>query len=415
MKLFLTFATALMCTLVFGQTEINVTCYNVLNFPTGSMLNRQDTLKKILNYTQPDLLLLQELKSEEGLTSIAEQSCADLDGNYVSSTWISQQSNQNSDWQLQQAIVYNTDVFGLDEERLKTTDVRDINIYKLFLRDIELQNGADTTFIYVFVTHLKSSSGSDNEAARLQMAEVFVNALTEIDPNSYCIFGGDFNVYSSSEPAYQLLLNAENSIVFEDPIDAPGNWTSSSYPFKEILTQSTRTSQIFGDGAGGGLDDRFDFILASENLMDQSEALHYQSDSYLALANNGTCYNQNITDCEEDNEVPMEIIQALYYMSDHLPVLMKLETEIELSTNNELTFDPNLNVFSERQEFILFDESAQQSVFMVDLFDVTGKRVKSVQMSSGAHIVLNDFTTGIYIAQVRKGSELVKVAKFIRN
>jgi hypothetical protein len=127
MKLFLTFATALMCTLVFGQTEINITCYNVLNFPTGSMLNRQDTLKKILNYTQPDLLLLQELKSEEGLTSIAEQSCADLDGNYVSSTWISQQSNQNSDWQLQQAIVYNNDVFGLDEERLKTTDVRDMN------------------------------------------------------------------------------------------------------------------------------------------------------------------------------------------------------------------------------------------------------------------------------------------------
>ncbi|MFT4683245.1 MAG: endonuclease/exonuclease/phosphatase family metal-dependent hydrolase [Flavobacteriales bacterium] len=415
MKLFLTFATALMCTLVFGQTEINITCYNVLNFPTGSMLNRQDTLKKILNYTQPDLLLLQELKSEEGLTSIAEQSCADLDGNYVSSTWISQQSNQNSDWQLQQAIVYNNDVFGLDEERLKTTDVRDINIYKLFLRDIELQNGADTTFIYVFVTHLKSSSGSDNEAARLQMAEVFVNALTEIDPNSYCIFGGDFNVYSSSEPAYQLLLNAENSIVFEDPIDAPGNWTSSTYPFKEILTQSTRTSQIFGDGAGGGLDDRFDFILASENLMDQNEPLHYQSDSYLALANNGTCYNQNITDCEEDNEVPMEIIQALYYMSDHLPVLMKLETQIELAINNEITFDPNLNVFSDGKSLFLFDESAQQSIFMVDLFDVTGKRVKSVQMSSGAHIVLNDFTAGIYVAQVRKGNELVKVAKFIRN
>jgi endonuclease/exonuclease/phosphatase family metal-dependent hydrolase len=412
MKLFLTFATALMCTLVFGQTEINITCYN---FPTGSMLNRQETLKKILNYTQPDLLLLQELKSEEGLTSIAEQSCADLDGNYVSSTWISQQSNQNSDWQLQQAIVYNNDVFGLDEERLKTTDVRDINIYKLFLRDIELQNGADTTFIYVFVTHLKSSSGSDNEAARLQMAEVFVNALTEIDPNSYCIFGGDFNVYSSSEPAYQLLLNAENSIVFEDPIDAPGNWTSSTYPFKEILTQSTRTSQIFGDGAGGGLDDRFDFILASENLMDQNEPLHYQSDSYLALANNGTCYNQNITDCEEDNEVPMEIIQALYYMSDHLPVLMKLETQIELAINNEITFDPNLNVFSDGKSLFLFDESAQQSIFMVDLFDVTGKRVKSVQMSSGAHIVLNDFTAGIYVAQVRKGNELVKVAKFIRN
>ncbi len=415
MKWTLTFVATLIVAFACAQTEINVTSYNVLNFPTGSMQNRQDTLKKILNYTQPDLLLLQELKSEEGLNSIAQESCADLDGNYVSSTWISQQSNQNSDWNLQQAIVYNTDVFGLDEERLKTTDVRDINIFKLFLRDVALANGADTTFIYVFVSHLKSSSGAENEAARLQMAEVFVNALTEIDPNSYCIFGGDFNLYSSSEPAYQLLLNSDNAIVFEDPIDAPGNWTSSSYPFKEILTQSTRTSQIYGDGAGGGLDDRFDFILASENLMNPSETLHYQANSYEAIGNNGTCYNQNITDCDEDNDVPMEILNALYYMSDHLPIVMTLETEIVLAVDEVSAFDAKLNLFSDGKSLFLFDENNQQAFYTVTIFDVTGKLVKSVQMTSGNHVELDDLTTGVYVAQARKDKQLVQVKKFYRN
>lgn len=415
MKWTLTFVASLICAFVFAQTEINITSYNVLNFPTGSMLNRQDTLKKILNYTQPDLLLLQELKSEAGLNSIAQESCSDLDGNYVSSTWINQQSNQNSDWNLQQAIVYNNDVFGLDEERLKTTDVRDINIFKLFLRDVALTNGADTTFIYVFVSHLKSSSGADNEAARLQMVEVFVNALTEIDPNSYCIFGGDFNLYSSEEPAYQLLLNGENAIVFEDPIDAPGNWSSSAYPFKQILTQSTRTSQIYGDGAGGGLDDRFDFIMASSNLMDESAPIHYKPYSYEAIGNNGMCYNQNITDCDEDNDASVEILNALYYMSDHLPVVMKLETEIVLAVDEVSAFDSNLTLFSDGKSLFLFDENDHQAFYTVTILDVTGKLVKSVQMTSGNHVVLDDLTTGIYVAQARKDKELVQVKKFYRN
>lgn len=405
--------TLLFCAVISSstaQTEINVLCYNVLNFPQGEMQNREDTLRKIFNYTQPDLILLQELKSETGLNSIVEVSCADLDGEYVSSTWVSQQSNQNSDWLLQQAIVYNNEVFGLAEERLKTTPVRDINIYKLFLRDEALAQGADTTFMYVFNTHLKSSSGSDNEQLRLEMAEVFVNALTEIDPASLCIFGGDFNLYGSDEPAYELLLSGTNSIVFQDPIDAPGSWTSSSYPFKEILTQSTRTSSIFGDGAGGGLDDRFDFILASENVMDPSSVLHYQEDSYLSLGNNGTCYNQNILDCEEDNSVPYDILRAMYYMSDHLPIVMKLETSVVLNTSNALSFNPEIRMYSDGYQLYLRAENSVAN-YTVELIDVSGKLVHTALISDNESLDLGQFPNGIYIARALLNGQLEQVGK----
>ena len=410
MKQLLTFLFCAVISSSIAQTEINVLCYNVLNFPQGEMQNREDTLRKIFNYTQPDLILLQELKSETGLNSIVEVSCADLDGEYVSSTWVSQQSNQNSDWLLQQAIVYNNEVFGLAEERLKTTPVRDINIYKLFLRDEGLSQGADTTFMYVFNTHLKSSSGSDNEQLRLEMAEVFVNALTEIDPASLCIFGGDFNLYGSDEPAYELLLSGTNSIVFQDPIDAPGSWTSSSYPFKEILTQSTRTSSIFGDGAGGGLDDRFDFILASENVMDPSSVLHYQEDSYLSLGNNGTCYNQNILDCEEDNPVPYDILRAMYYMSDHLPIIMKLETSVVLNTSNEPSFNPAIRMYSDGYQLYLRAENSVVK-YTVELIDISGKLVHTALISDNESLDLGQFPNGIYIARALWNGQLEQVGK----
>ena len=45
-------------------------CYNLLNFPQGGILNRQDTLKKIIDFEQPDLLLIQELKTSTGLDAI---------------------------------------------------------------------------------------------------------------------------------------------------------------------------------------------------------------------------------------------------------------------------------------------------------------------------------------------------------
>lgn len=124
--------------------------------------------------------MVQELRTATGLNLIRDNAFASLPDNYATSTFVTNQSVPGPDFALQQAIVYNTRIFGLAEERLRTTGVRDINIFKLFLRDEALIDGADTTFVYAFVTHLKASTGADNEEDRLESIEVFNDALNDL-------------------------------------------------------------------------------------------------------------------------------------------------------------------------------------------------------------------------------------------
>lgn len=396
----------------YSQQEIRVMNYNVLNFPMGNIANRQDSLKTIIDYLQPDLVLLQELRSEEGLNLILDESFNTNSNNYSSSEYVPLQSNPNSSFPLQQAIIYNTEVFGFKDEGIILTSYRDINSLVLYLNSEQLLNG-DTTFIYVYTTHLKSSEGEANEAIRNEMAGALVDHLEELPENSYVIFGGDFNVYSSTESAYQTLLNSENHIPLFDPIDSPGNWHSSSYPDKSILTQSTRSSQIFGDGAGGGVDDRFDFILLSEAFFQGSE-LSYSEDSYKAFGNNGICYNSSILNCIPGNEIPSEMITTLYYMSDHLPVILDMDLNITLSQINQekekffrLSTANPINGVTE----ISFNSKLRVEYYLIN---AQGKIIQSgINNGQSLKLSLQDLPSGLYLLNLRSGefNELVKLIR----
>ena len=77
------------------------------------------------------------------------------------------------------------------------------------------------------------------------------------------------------------LLDPTNRIRLRDPINTPGDWNSSSFQPKSVLTQSTRASSIFGDGAGGGLDDRFDFVLLSSDMFQPWNTIVYEEEFLL--------------------------------------------------------------------------------------------------------------------------------------
>ena len=391
---------------VICQENFTVMCYNVLNFPNGEPLNRKDTLKTIVDFVKPDLILLQELKSEAGLTSVAEESCSDLEGNYTSAVWVPQQSNPNSSWPLQQNLVYNSDKFTLHQQNEILTDYRDFNEFILYYNSEELINEQDTAFLYVYVTHLKSSQGEDNEQLRLEMVENFTNHLTTVPENAQVLLGGDFNVYRSTEPSYELLLSDDNAIVLEDPIDSPGDWHSSSYSDKSVLTQSTRSSQIFNDGAGGGVDDRFDFMLVSSNMLDNSGGYQYVPNSYYALGNNGDCYNERITYCAETNfNVPQSVMLALYYMSDHLPVIMQMELDQTSSIREtKKEFFLRSNVVSDQLQFSSLINGE------VTVYDASGKLVLLKTINSN-ELNISVLQSGIYLIKIEGLSPL----KFVKE
>jgi hypothetical protein len=236
------------------------------------------------------------------------------------------------------------------------------------------------------------------------MVEYFTAHLATLPLDAQVILGGDFNLYNSDEPAYQLLLSEDNAIQLEDPIDMPGDWHSGSYPDKSILTQSTRTSSIFGDGAGGGLDDRFDFMLCSENMLDGSVGYQYVNNSYYSLGNNGTCYNENITDCMPNFSVPSSVMNALYYMSDHLPVIMQLQLDQTSSIselNKKILLRSNMVT-----ETIRFNQSLNETV---EIYSVTGKKLLQRQLN-GKSINVNGLSSGAYILVIGEETSL----KFVK-
>lgn len=120
-----------------------------------------------------------------------------------------------------------------------------------------------------------------------------------------------------------------------DPINRPGNWHNSQR-YSALHTQSTRTDNddFDGFGAGSGLDDRFDFILLSKNF-ETAPALIYIPDSYKAYGNNGNCYDKSVNDDSCSGNFPKALRDDLYLMSDHLPVVLQLETNATLSLADE--------------------------------------------------------------------------------
>jgi exonuclease III len=323
---------AMLCSSLGLISQVRLMSYNMLNFPTGNLPGRVDTLQKIVDYYRPHLLMIQELKTAEGLADVADMMNTLSYGDFEHSTFVPQQSDAGSPYPLQQALVYDQSIFTLKSQSEIITDVRDFNEFELYLNDANLEEGADTTFLYIYVTHLKSSTGTANQAARLAMVEdwlAFMNANRNADDN--VILCGDFNLYTRNEDAFQALISDENVIPMQDVFYDYGDWPGTNFAHKEILTQSTRANQIENDGAGGGVDDRFDFILFSPSLINPADEIHYVGDSYYSLGNTGACYNQSITSCSANNDVPFDVLQAIYFMSDHIPQVCEIEINVTIA------------------------------------------------------------------------------------
>jgi len=399
----------------FAQNDVKIMSYNVLIYPQGDMVNRIDTLSKILDYYEPDLLLLQELKSEQGLVDIAQELNV-LFGNYQAGTYVPQVSNPDNNWRLQQNLVFNKTVFELVSEQVIETPYRDVNYFQL--RFLEEDGTPSTELLHTYVTHLKSSQGSANEQLRLSMVEVLMEHIALLPAESNIIVAGDFNVYDGEEPAYELLLNTNGMNTLNDPIDMP-NWDDTNFPNPEIFTQSTRLSSL-SDGAGGGMDDRFDFVLLSDQLMNPNAKFAYQAESYQALGNNGSCYNQDLIDCNTVDNVPYELLSSLYYMSDHLPVVLSLN----INEINDTVSSINAPSLPKNQQISVSPNPANTQIDLirnganpidVRIFNLYGKlMLEQTLLEQTTSIDLAHISQGLYIIQtIDKDLGLIGMTKLL--
>ncbi|WP_203296321.1 T9SS type A sorting domain-containing protein [Luteirhabdus pelagi] len=392
-----------------AQETITTMFYNLLEFPEAFPNDRALILREILDEASPDIFMVCELQNEDGAEQILNNSLNYEEQRYAQAPFF---YNQSSPSNLQQLVYYRSDKMALVFSEVITTSIRDINRY-VFRFNTDDQS-EDPILLELYVAHLKASQGPSNEALRLEMVETFTSRLQGLNPNAYVIFAGDLNVYSSGEPAYQELLDPTNAIVMKDPIDRPGNW-NSNFNFQDIHTQSTRESSgTFGAGAGGGMDDRFDFILVSENML-TDPTLRYVENSYKAFGNNGNCYNDSVNDFDCSGSYSQQLRNNLYNMSDHLPVLLQLETnkDIVLSGTEFAVGKTQIEVFKtvvnhSLEGFIPFEKVTTT----LQVYNVLGQMVKSQSFQTGTfELNVSDLANGLYYIKAKGHSNPIKFLK----
>jgi hypothetical protein len=325
MKKLFTIALVTLCYSAFSQQKDTITfmSLNVLNYPNGcgtNILNREDTLRKICEFVQPDIFVICELQEEFGADSILNKSL-NVYGktNYARANWVPNASSSNN---FQNMLFYNTDKLTLQSQAEIVNSLRDINHYVLYVNDPYLGVHQDTIFLEVYMSHLKAGTGSVNENTRDAMAQL-IRTYVDTRPSGRNHFlCGDLNVYDNLEPAY-ITLTSGGIDPFVDPINQAGDWHDEPL-YASIHTQSPRTSAL-DCGAAGGMDDRFDQILVTQNVMDGTDSATYISGSYDALGNDGLHFDINLLDPPTNVAYPDSIVKAVYYMSDHLPIILDVE------------------------------------------------------------------------------------------
>lgn len=394
----------------YSQNTIKTMFYNVLWFPELNP-NRIDLLQEVLQDYEPDIFMVCELQSQEGADAILNIGLnGDGNSNFSAAPYF---ENQSGGGNLQQALFYRNDMFVLENTEIINTPVRDINKYTLLLNTAN--QDTNPIRIYAYVTHLKSSQGGANQQLRLSMVEAFVNDTQQLEEDAYVLFAGDFNIYTSTEPAYLEILDQTNNIAMADPINTPGAWNNNE-DFTAVHTQSTRTSSSgFGGGAGGGLDDRFDFIMVSQNMMTDSN-LGYKADSYKAYGNNGNCYNNDINDINCGGVYNQVIRDALYNMSDHLPVVMELETDQEIVLLNVPQNSP-LQPFSLKNTLVsdiitIYNPGDNTKDDRFGIFNTLGQELLEFKTSTNTTILnVEKFVKGVYYITNKSSNQTLKFLK----
>lgn len=311
-----------------SQQQMKIMMYNLLNYPSADTNIRNPYFRTIVSSVNPDILVVCEINTQAGVNAFLNNVLNYNTVTYSAGVFI------DGGFDTENAIFYKTSKFNFISNIPIKTLVRDINEFK-----IEDKVYHDTLRLYG--VHLKANLQDSLE--RAAEADSLRKKTNQLPQGTDFIVLGDFNIYGATESAYKKLVkdNVNDDGNFVDPFNMPGIWNNVSY--SQYHTQSTRT-RSFGNGATGGLDDRFDMILYS-NAVKNSGGIKFIPGTYTAYGNDGNHYNDSINQIP-NNAVSQTIANALHNASDHLPVYATFEFGNETVMNLKVIPEGLYNAFS---------------------------------------------------------------------
>jgi len=303
-------------------------------------------------------------------------------------------------------LYYNSEKLELVEQYTINTEPRITDVYRLRYIGGSTSEQAE---LYCFVCHLKAGSGGEDASRRKNAARLLMNYIDSNIEGNYLVMG-DMNLYGSSEGAFQEFINpSNNEIKLNDPVEQIGEW-NNEYNYRNFHTQSTHTSGS-GCHSGGGFDDRFDFILSSNSIIDGSNQIAYVQNSYKTFGQDGNRFNSTLLS-PDNTSLSSEVISALYHNSDHLPVILDLEingTTMIDEFENGFDFhfnNPARDILNIEIKGIEPGEDVEMSIFSLSGKIMFSRKIMSADLGEELEIDLSYLRNGLYILNVNgiKGS-----------
>ncbi len=388
----------------FAQDTVSIMSYNLLNYNAGGAnFARYYDLRTIINYTKPDIVLACEIEDVTAAQLLLDSAFNKAGvGTFTRSALVYNNNGTNTI----NMLFYKPGKVKLKSQLSIATTLRDIAQYRIYKSFAP----GDTVYVYLHMAHLKAgnslTSTPPDEVQRLNEVTAFCNSIGSLPQNSNMLFCGDLNLKSNTEAAYSKLVSSCTH-TFNDPIQQEGFWNNST-TYKDIHTQSTRSSSNNGccTGATGGLDDRFDFILMNNTIKNNSNKFTYLTNSYTTIGNDGNHFNLDLLN-GINTSVPANVNQALFNMSDHLPVSAKFVfyPTPQSIKKNELNSKLKLTCAHSNGSYSARIDSELEGWFDLKVIDVTGRNLitKKVLIQQGTNnlpISSVDFSSGIYTLQI---------------
>ena len=304
------------------------------------------------------------------------------------------------------------------------SNISDINLNRFYYKDTNLIHTHDTTFLSIILVHLESGSSSASaRATEIAGAMAWLNANVTTLGNY--IFMGDFNTQSFTEACYQSLITSPNlPTLFFDPVYQSGDWGPNPSLFANFLTQSTRTTDPGDCGSTGGMNDWFDHILLSEPVLYGLQSVQYIPGSYTTIGQDGLHTLAAINGSPTNTSVPSDVLNALYYMSSHLPVSIKIAITLSSTDfiNNNNKIQDDVSVFpNPASDFIIIKmKSINNKINKIKLINTLGITVKEIALSTinlnnEIKINVNDIAKGVYFAEViDNAGNVLSIKKIIK-
>ena len=428
MRKFLFFILILLgfCSSAFAQNDtLRIMQYNLMyygqntSFCTQSNNNINDknaALRTILTAYYPDILTVCEMGKSSSLPNDFLNNVLNINGlNF----WMARGgANTTGSSTLTNCIFYNSTKLTLVGQHVAQSNTRDIDVY-----DFKFKNDDSNRIVLTCViAHLKAGTGTDNVNKRKVMAENTMRYLENNYREKNVLIMGDFNLYTNTEGAYQAFTNRTTypNSYFIDPLYpyGVGVWNNNG-TYADYHTQSTHKYEDDDCHSSGGMDDRFDFILMSENIYGGREGIRYIGGSYNALGNDGRRFNKRIND-PTNTAVSQAVADALFTNSDHIPVTMELLIQYNIGVDeypeNVLCFDVFPNPASENISIRFYQDIIGKANIL--LFNTLGQIIYSSEIfvddCLSEHVIpVDNLPKGLYFLKITNAEGLTNTSKVI--